>query len=66
MFRMLYQKDSYVDDCQVPPAPFEELLNTYVSTTDRTQKYTSKKQTIVNILAKMIMTFHLLCNLKIL
>ena len=53
MFRMLYQPGSYVDDCPVPPAPFEELLNTYVATSYVTQKYTPKKQTIVNILAEM-------------
>jgi len=56
---------SYVDDCPAPPALFEELLNTYVATSKRTQKYTPKKQTILSILVVMDYDISFI-NLKIL
>ena len=34
----------YIDDCPVPPVPFEELPNIYVATSDRPQKYTPKSR----------------------
>jgi len=41
-YALLAKYGSYVDDCPVPPAPFEELLKTYVTKSDRTEKYTPK------------------------